>query len=363
MKLIRPWRNKIFDLEEITQKEKEYIDEVLPCENLTSEEVHGGMSATKDIQNSPNPADDGSQEQESKPYRKRVIEIKAEEEKEGKEGSEKDTQDNQSGEGAKEEQNAESFKANTQDKNSEGSKEEQNSEGSKEDTQNNNAEGSEEEGEDEQEGEEEGENGDLNRDSLYEDRPVLLGFLQVHFAKLISRLAEDGYLWTDGDELWDFSKLAKRKFFAKPLRACRKERKKERIVLALDFSGSCYHLSEFFLKLAKIALKFKEVEVLDASNGFGEENKRIGEEGIVRFEELAGRKVLFFGDFDGGASLVELSRIAKVWWFSCEGRYEDLSEHDWCLGYTLKDFKGVYLECKSEQDLIKILKNSTKLLK
>jgi len=346
MKLIRPWRNKIFDLEEeITQKEKEYIDEVMPCENLTSEEVHGGMSATKDIQNSPNPADSGTQEQEtelanaSKPYRKRVIEIKAEEE-EGKEGSEKDTQD----------------------KNLEGSEEEQNSEGSKEDTQNDNAEGSKEEGsdDDEQEGDQ---NGSLNRDSLYEDRPVLLGFLQVHFAKLISRLAEDEYLWTDGDEMWDFSKLAKRKFFAKPLRACRKERKKERIVLALDFSGSCYHLSEFFLKLAKIALKFKEVEVLDASNGFGDENKRIGEEGIVRFEELAGRKVLFFGDFDGGASLVELSRIAKVWWFSCEDRYEDLSEHDWCLGYTLKDFKGVYLECKSEQDLIKILKNSAKLLK
>ncbi len=45
--------------EGIEQKEKENIEEVAEATSLTSEDVHGGKEATKDIEDSPNPADDG----------------------------------------------------------------------------------------------------------------------------------------------------------------------------------------------------------------------------------------------------------------------------------------------------------------
>jgi len=280
MELLRDWRKKLT----VEQKDKENIQEVFPFESLTSEDVHGGLSATKDIQDSPNPADQGQQEKQQQ----------------------------------------------------------------------------ESQGQEEQQEQEQEQQGSFQRESYYQDRPVLFtGFLQNSFAKLIRHLSEESFLWQEGDEQWDFQKLFKRRFYGYPLRACRKAKRKEKIVLALDFSGSCAHLTEFFLSLAQIAFRFQEVEVLDASNGFAEENQRIGQEGVVLFQELFGRKVLFFGDFDGGASLVELSQRAKVWWFSCEERYEDLSEHDWCKGYTLQDFKGIYLPCRNEQELVKLVSKLT----
>lgn len=71
---------------------------------------------------------------------------------------------------------------------------------------------------------------------------------------------------------------------------------------------------------------------------------------------LKNKPIIFFGDFDGGASLVKLSKIAKVYWLSCEKRYKDLHEHSWCEGYKLQDFRGKYYVCYNERDFIKLIK-------
>lgn len=47
------------ETEDTVQKEKEDIEEVVEATSLTSEEVHGGKEATKDIEDSPSPADEG----------------------------------------------------------------------------------------------------------------------------------------------------------------------------------------------------------------------------------------------------------------------------------------------------------------
>jgi hypothetical protein len=140
------------------------------------------------------------------------------------------------------------------------------------------------------------------------------------------------------------------------LQDCRKSLEKSSVILALDFSGSCFGYSSFFKKLAQIAEKFKDVVVLDASNGFDGQNWCYTERKYYSWESLRGRTIIFFGDFDGGASLVELSKIAKVYWLSCEERYIDLSEHDWCEGYSLDDFRGKYYPCTNEIDFCKIIK-------
>jgi len=207
------------------------------------------------------------------------------------------------------------------------------------------------------------ENGEMNRRSLYEEAIEALRIrrLRSAFATVISKVAEDlaGYD-VDGDDLWDVEALMTRRFTNRPLYSCRKSLEKEKVILALDFSGSCWDYSNFFKSLAEIAEKFGDVEVFDASNGFSvsEDNYNLclTDKNYYPFSYFKNRVVIFFGDFDGGASLVDLSRIAKVYWFSCEERYDDLDEHDWCDGYTLRDFKGSYYECISEADFMRLVK-------
>ena len=67
------------------------------------------------------------------------------------------------------------------------------------------------------------------------------------------------------------------------------------------------------------------------------------------------RTIIFFGDFDGGDAPVLASGNNKVYWFSCENRYADMDEHDWC-SYTLADFKGKYYNCETEDDFIRLAK-------
>jgi hypothetical protein len=204
-------------------------------------------------------------------------------------------------------------------------------------------------------------NGDYNRRSLYKQQDYYRRRLQSVFATVVSKIAEDltGYD-TDGDELWDIEALMKRRFTHRPLQSCRKSLEKERVVLALDFSGSCWDYSSFFQSLAKVAEKFGDVEVFDASNGFdvsGEEaNQCLTDGKAYSFSYFKNRTVIFFGDFDGGASLVQLSQIAKVYWFSCEERYDDMDEHSWCEGYKLSDFRGKYFPCFNERDFLFLAK-------
>ncbi|MCX7927297.1 MAG: hypothetical protein N2606_04095, partial [Candidatus Omnitrophica bacterium] len=203
--------------------------------------------------------------------------------------------------------------------------------------------------------------GEIERKSFYNSislEEMRMRRLATTFALIVSKIAEDYSIYeNDGDDIWDIKRLMLRRFTKEPLSKCRLGLERERLILALDFSGSCIPQSRFFKRLSEIASKNKDIEVFDASNGFDlEDNYSITDNQSYKFDYFKNRIVIFFGDFDGGASLVRLSKIAKVYWFSCEDRYDDLCEHGWCCGYSLEDFKGKYYRCLDENDFIKLTK-------
>ena len=299
---------------EVVQRPQENIDEVQPTDDGSTELTHGGNEATKDIPNSPNPAEGG---ENSRPEQSEGAQSIFEEllKKFENQELEDDEEDSQTSEGDKEL------------------------------------------------------HGRKNHARVFSKNPMFemnIGKLRNLVAIMLRRLAEDSFIFERGDEEWDAYQLMTR--FGTPPHRCKKRPVRDRVILALDFSGSCATWSKFFLDVAQIALKFKDVEVVDASNGFNEtrglieflDEKHIQEalsEGEVQSSQrtaplsyLDGRKVIFFGDFDGGASIVRLSRRAQVIWFSNEDRYEDMTEHDWCEGFSLKDFKGKYFKVLSVED-------------
>ncbi|MGB4702391.1 MAG: hypothetical protein WBI01_07820 [Syntrophomonadaceae bacterium] len=326
---------------EVVQRPQENIDEVQPTDDGSTESTHGGNEATKDIQNSPNPAEGGENPRQGQSDSDENKEAQAED---GAENSQAPEQSEQS-EGAQKSIFEELLKKFENQELEDDEEDSQTSEGDKESR------------------------GRKNHARVFSKNPMFemnIGKLRNLVAIMLRRLAEDSFIFERGDEVWDVYQLMTR--FGTPPHRCKKRPVRDRVILALDFSGSCAAWSKFFLDVAQIALKFKDVEVVDASNGFNEERglikfldeKHIQEalsEGDVQSPQrtaplsyLDGRKVIFFGDFDGGASIVRLSRRAQVIWFSNEDRYEDMTEHDWCEGFSLKDFKGKYFKVLSVED-------------
>jgi len=192
--------------------------------------------------------------------------------------------------------------------------------------------------------------------------------LQAVFATLVQKVAEDraDYEIPYGDDVWDIEALMVRRYNKAPLHQCRTGLEKQKVVLMLDTSGSCYEQAELYAKIAQIALRDGDVEIYEVPNGgivakWGLEHGEIVEVEQygweVKEEELPkfkNRVILYFGDFDGGDTPTELALENQVYWFSNEDRYDDMDEHSWC-SYTLQDFfarGGKYFEVFNEEDFI-----------
>ena len=184
--------------------------------------------------------------------------------------------------------------------------------------------------------------------------------LASEFARVIEKVAEDYARYkTEGEEIYDIERLMLRPYEKKPLHYYMCGLERECIIVMLDTSGSCAQQAEFYKRIAKIAVKRKDVGLYETPNGVIEA-KWVWEKGTMvevppdvrSHKDFKNRVILYFGDFDGGDTVVELSFQNKVYWFSSEDRYEDMDEHDWC-SYTLKDFKGVYIECLNENQFFK----------
>lgn len=208
---------------------------------------------------------------------------------------------------------------------------------------------------------------------------------------LFERIAEElSYESEEGQVKWDAKKLLKRSIDKSiPLAKCKTSKKKEKIVLILDTSGSCKEQAGFYSQVAKVGADRDDVEIFLAPNGVLEykyENGRwrpVGEEDMLpeaRMNPEGGnenwnnffknRTIVFFGDYDAGDSVVEASWNNNVWWFSSEGitprwdadhgienrlGYLDLREHSWCH-YGWEDFEGIYLESGTPEEFLKNLK-------
>lgn len=184
--------------------------------------------------------------------------------------------------------------------------------------------------------------------------------LQRAFATIVAKTAEDAAsLPVEGDDEWDIESIMRRRLDHRPLWQCRQSRERERVVIVLDTSGSCYEQAEFFQRIANLAARLGDAEIYSAPNAVINNQLIAGEDRWVHAPYGAQwpfrrRVVLFFGDFDGGDSVVEAARENRVYWFSCEGnRYQDMTEHDWCH-YSLAEFRGTYYDCQTDVDVIRL---------
>lgn len=132
----------------------------------------------------------------------------------------------------------------------------------------------------------------------------------------------------------------------------------------MDTSGSCTQYSEFLTGIARLAVRLGAVELYEAPNGSVEIAWRYDDRRGRWASEYVNwgpnwpwrnRTILFLGDFDGGDSVIEASWRNRVVWLSCEERYKDTSEHNWCR-YTLAQFRGRYFPCTSPGDLLQIIR-------
>lgn len=139
--------------------------------------------------------------------------------------------------------------------------------------------------------------------------------------------------------------------------------KKDKIVVIVDTSGSCYPFADLITKISQVALSFDLVEVYEAPNGvitsrlfLHKKQLKTNEiyPPISNWSNFLGnnRKIIFVGDFDGGDSVIEASFTNKVIWFSVEDRYDDTLQHSWC-SYSLKNFNGIYKKNLTIEDFIK----------
>jgi hypothetical protein len=186
--------------------------------------------------------------------------------------------------------------------------------------------------------------------------------LSTEFARVMAKIAEDLAGWpVEGDDEWSVPALMKRRLTCENIVECRQSREKDSIVVILDTSGSCLPQAKFYALIASAAVQAGDVDLYTAPNaGLNAEKTRLGwrklEDGTWSFYR---RTIIFFGDYDGGDTVIESSWDNKIYWFSSEGhRYPAMSLHPWC-SYSLKQFYGKYYNCNSENDFFTLIKKIT----
>lgn len=179
------------------------------------------------------------------------------------------------------------------------------------------------------------------------------------FTVIIAKIAEDLGGWpTDGDDEWDVDALMRRRMTLQNLSRCRRSREKESVVLILDTSGSCLPQARFYSRIAGASLGSGDIDLYIAPNaGLHARRSRNGWDPVDSTDwKFSGRTIIFFGDFDGGDAVVEASWRNTVYWFCSEGnRYPTMKAHPWC-SYTIKEFRGKFFECNSENDFLRLIK-------
>jgi len=188
--------------------------------------------------------------------------------------------------------------------------------------------------------------------------------LAFNLAVIISKLAEDKIGEpTIGEDEWDMPELMLRSITKRNIYQCMHSREREVIVLILDTSPSCEHLSHFYSKIAYLASTLGCLEIYLAPNArlTHKMNPRNGQyEEIFDLENDSDailckahepanffnkRVILFFGDYDGRYKIKAMSNNNTVYWFN-----NDFSRRS----NSHKGFNGEIYSCTSEKDFINI---------
>jgi hypothetical protein len=157
-------------------------------------------------------------------------------------------------------------------------------------------------------------------------------------------------------------RLLLRPYERKPLSSYYYYRERSSVIIILDNSGSMNWLEDELNAFFNAALMRRDIELYIAPNGSIEKKydfaeKRfhsISHEYGMQLIRASGLPVIYFGDFDGADTAVELSWTNRVFWVCPETRYEKFKYHDW-VNYDEDDFKGFFGRAFDSEEIIEVL--------
>lgn len=143
------------------------------------------------------------------------------------------------------------------------------------------------------------------------------------FGLMVSKLAEDqSYDKQRGDAYWDVRDLMRRQITKQDIHSCKHDYDREKLALLIDTSPSCADEAIFYSKIAYGAMIRNDIDLYCAPNGridgkFDFNHMRFVLNRIRDDwrQELEGRIVLFFSDWDGTSVLMDTSQYCSVYWF------------------------------------------------
>jgi hypothetical protein len=137
----------------------------------------------------------------------------------------------------------------------------------------------------------------------------------------------------------------------------------DKIKLVLDNSGSCQEYAEYLAEIGKGLMKWNNLELyyngnfeLHRGTKYNRKTKKMDQiNPMVEIYSQTNIPIIFVGDIDGMANLVQFSRMnPKLLWINLEQRedYEDNpSLHSWVRGYEYADFKGYMIKAPTKKIL------------
>jgi hypothetical protein len=189
--------------------------------------------------------------------------------------------------------------------------------------------------------------------------------LQTEFYRILEMLAEEKTKYFDPSLVgglvkaeYNVKKMALRRYEGKPPTKYKAPRVREAVVLVLDNSGSMAIWADMLRAMAELAAKRRDVEVYLAPNGYVEEQiapvrRKVSHDDFMK--KMAGRKIIYVGDFDGANTPIELSWRNEVIWIAPEGRYKLFLSHSW-VKYDESKYKGAFIRTFTIDDTMKALK-------
>jgi hypothetical protein len=160
----------------------------------------------------------------------------------------------------------------------------------------------------------------------------------------------------------NIKRLLLRPYERKPLSSYYYYRERSSVIIILDNSGSMNWLEDELNSFFNAALMRKDIELYIAPNGKIEEKYdltkkefySISHERGMQLIVVSGLPVIYFGDFDGADTPVELSWTNRVFWVCPETRYKYFREHDW-VHYDEYDFKGFFGRAFDADEIAEVL--------
>ena len=139
-------------------------------------------------------------------------------------------------------------------------------------------------------------------------------------------------------------------------------RERSSVIIVLDNSGSMQWLEDELNAFFNVALMRRDIELYIAPNGNIKEKYDLTKKEFypmshhhgMQLIRTSGLPVIYFGDFDGADTPVELSWTNRVFWVCPETRYKYFREHDW-VNYDERDFKGFFGRAFDTEEIVEVL--------